>query len=186
MQILEAVQTHTDLREPGWEAKLRSAVAYITLKSEGDEAFGHTKLAKILFYADFLHFMRYGRPITGAPYYRYPNGPLPRAMYEVLKAWPFAEAVRHYYGYAQKLPLLLSDEGIVESLGGSEIAVLDEVIGGVRGHNARDLSQLSHGVAWHSVAEGEAIPYEAAHFSTRRPGAADAAQVAGLLAAGDL
>jgi len=186
MQVLDAVNTHTDLRGDSWESKLRNAIAYITLRGEGDESFGHTKLAKTLFYADFLHYLRYGKPITGVPYYRYPNGPLPKLMYDALKSGPFAEAERHYFGYSQKVPLLLSDAGVVEAFSGSEIAVLDEVIDELRGQSAREISALSHGIAWHSVAEGEPIPYEAAHYSPRRPGPEDAAQLAELLAAGAL
>ena len=43
------------------------------------------KLLKLLFYADFLHFEKYGRPILGDTYFRLPGGPAPTESYDLYK-----------------------------------------------------------------------------------------------------
>jgi len=47
--------------------------------------FGITKLLKLLFFADFLHFEKYGRPIIGDVYYHLPQGPVPTTSYDLFK-----------------------------------------------------------------------------------------------------
>lgn len=52
--------------------KLFNAVEFMCLKAGETK----TKLNKLLFYADFLHFKEYGKSITGAKYARLPYGPV--------------------------------------------------------------------------------------------------------------
>lgn len=47
------------------------------------KVFGITKLLKLLFLSDFLHFQKYGRPILGDIYYRLPQGPVPSISYNL-------------------------------------------------------------------------------------------------------
>lgn len=49
--------------------------------------FGVTKLMKLLFYADFLHYKKYGRPIIGDEYLKYPQGPVPHTSYNLVKEY---------------------------------------------------------------------------------------------------
>lgn len=48
--------------------------------------FGVTKLMKLFFYADFLHYKRYGRSIIGDEYFKLPEGPVPTISYDLFKA----------------------------------------------------------------------------------------------------
>ncbi len=43
------------------------------------------KLCKLLFLADKYHLVRYGRPITGDIYVAMEDGPVPSAVYDLLK-----------------------------------------------------------------------------------------------------
>lgn len=43
---------------------------------------GRTKLFKLLFFWDFLHFKNYGLSITGYQYYTFPFGPVPSELYD--------------------------------------------------------------------------------------------------------
>ena len=54
-------------------------------KNTDPNKFGITKLVKLLFFADFLHFERYGRSIIGDEYYHLPEGPVPTTSYDLYK-----------------------------------------------------------------------------------------------------
>lgn len=54
-------------------------------KNTDPEKLGIKKLAKLLFFSDFLHFERYGRPIIGDEYYHLPQGPVPTTSYDLYK-----------------------------------------------------------------------------------------------------
>lgn len=54
-------------------------------KNTDPEKLGIKKLMKLLFFADFLHFEKYGRPIIGDEYYHLPNGPVPTTSYDLYK-----------------------------------------------------------------------------------------------------
>lgn len=41
---------------------------------------GATKLNTVLYFAEFAQMRKYGRPITGVPYQKLPNGPAPRRL----------------------------------------------------------------------------------------------------------
>jgi len=43
---------------------------------------GRTKLFKLLYFWDFIHFKKYGFSVTGYTYYTFPFGPVPRELYE--------------------------------------------------------------------------------------------------------
>ena len=62
--------------------KFINAVLFFAKRTD-PKKFGITKLVKLLFFADFLHFEKYGRPIIGDQYYRLPEGPVPTASYDL-------------------------------------------------------------------------------------------------------
>ena len=64
--------------------KFINAIVFFA-KNTDPKKFGITKLMKLLFFADFLHFERYGRPIMGDIYYRLPEGPVPTTSYDLYK-----------------------------------------------------------------------------------------------------
>src|SRR3990172_7872329 len=46
---------------------------------------GITKLCKLLYYLDFMHFRETGRSVTGLDYFAWDFGPVPQALYFELK-----------------------------------------------------------------------------------------------------
>ena len=62
------------------DEKLAELMLYISMKSESDETFGATKLNKLLFYADFIAYLKLKKPITGAEYQCIERGPAPRSL----------------------------------------------------------------------------------------------------------
>jgi len=47
------------------DKRLRELILLIATRSEGDEPFGAVKLNKLLFYADFFAYVKFGESITG-------------------------------------------------------------------------------------------------------------------------
>lgn len=153
----------------GDEKRLRELILYISAQCQNDSRFGATKLNKILWWADFLSYAQYGKPITGIEYQRLGNGPAPRRLVPVRNAMQaageiaFAEvAVRG--GHIQKkiVPLRQPD---LDLFGPTDIAVVDDVIRALWKKTATGVSSLSHGKAWEVAADGESIPYEAVFLS---------------------
>lgn len=46
---------------------------------------GRTKLFKLLYFWDFIHFKMYGFSVTGYIYHTFPFGPVPRELYEQIR-----------------------------------------------------------------------------------------------------
>ena len=49
------------------ERKFTELVVYVAARLQSDRSGGATKLNKVLFFADFAHVRRTGRPITATP-----------------------------------------------------------------------------------------------------------------------
>lgn len=64
--------------------KFINAILYF-YENTNKNKLGVTKLMKLLFYADFLHYEKYGRPIIGDEYFRLPEGPVPTNSYDLFK-----------------------------------------------------------------------------------------------------
>jgi hypothetical protein len=153
--------------------KFKELMLYAAVKSAEDPTFGATKLNKILFFSDFLHYGLAGSSITGATYKRKANGPvatqLPAMAREIELTHHGHFVVRPYFNLKQRRlvpdrsanPLIFLDE---------ERDLIDDVITNLEGSNAADVSNLSHirSRAWQVAEEGEVIPYNAVFLSTRK------------------
>jgi len=64
------------------EEKFINALLFFSKKTDSKK-FGITKLLKLLFFSDFLHFKKYGRPILGDTYFKLPQGPVPTISYNL-------------------------------------------------------------------------------------------------------
>jgi len=61
------------------ELKLINGIKYFVKNTRN---VGRTKLFKLLYFWDFLHFKRFGTSVTGLDYFAYPFGPVPRKLYD--------------------------------------------------------------------------------------------------------
>jgi uncharacterized phage-associated protein len=62
--------------------KLLNALVYFSKKTR---FCGKTKLFKLVYFLDFIHFRETGRSITGLNYYAWPKGPVPKDLFLELK-----------------------------------------------------------------------------------------------------
>ena len=145
---------------------------YVAERLRSDRAGGATKVNKVLYFADFAHVRRHGRPITGADYQKLQHGPAPRRLKPVrdrLVSDGSAE-IHHedFLGYTvnRLVPLRSADTSVFTA---EELATIDSVLDDLAGLNARQVSDLSHEEAgWLLVDEGDTIPYEAALVGARQ------------------
>ncbi len=148
------------------EAKFREMILLIARRSDSDPFYGATKLNKLLFFADFSAYRRFGHPMSGARYQKLVHGPAPREFLPVrdrlIRDGRAVELIRDYFGNVQRR-LTPVQEPEIAALSGKEVALLDEVILSFQGVNASDTSEHSHQFAgWKHAAHGEDIPYETA------------------------
>jgi hypothetical protein len=152
------------------EAKLAELILYISQKCADDPYFGATKLNKILYFADFLHYGNHLKPITGVEYQKLPYGPAPRRLLPVrdrlvaqgdLGIQP--AGLRN--GGIQKKPVNLREPDL-SLFSGSEIAQVDAVIKNFSSTDTDTISELSHRmIGWQVVDENETIPYNTVFVS---------------------
>lgn len=160
----------------GGNSRLKEMILYIADKCAEDPTFGAVKLNKILFYADFRSFERYGEPVTGETYQRLPMGPAPVALKiverEMQEAGDAIVRDNPYGGKVQKRTHALR-EADLNLFSARDIAIVDAVISELWGQTATTVSNGSHGRAWKTRNDGDRIPYEAAYLSNEPITAAD-------------
>jgi hypothetical protein len=152
----------------GAPKRLAEAILYVCEVCEQDEAFGLTRLNKILFEADFLAFGTRGEPITGVKYQRLQNGPAPKAMLprlnELVERQDLAIKSTDFMGRPQKRPIALRRADL-SVFSAEDIDLLNRVIRESWGKSATNVSNASHRIEWKTRENGDDIPYEAAWLS---------------------
>jgi hypothetical protein len=154
------------------DKKFRETILYVAERSQGDQAFGATKLNKLLFYSDFLAFLNFGSAITGEEYFRLPKGPAPRRLLPIrgqLEENGDAKVESNsFYGFPQNrlIPLRKADLSVFEA---REIDLMDKVIEMHKGKTAQEISEESHGfIGWSLAQNKETIPYGVALVFSRQ------------------
>jgi uncharacterized phage-associated protein len=145
--------------------KFKAVVHYLCHHAPSD--FGRVKLHKALYFADMVHFIDRGRPLTGVDYVKQQFGPTARHLKSALDELGHAKRIRvtkeNYFG----LP-----KYVFESLGPPtsnllsqhDNGLLDGILDFVSDHSATALSELSHNEAWQAFEIGSVIPYETAYW----------------------
>ena len=155
------------------DKRLQEIILLIALHSEGDEPFGAVKLNKLLFYADFLSYVKFGESITGQEYQALPQGPAPRRIVPVIRKMIEKEvlAIREndYYGKNQQRAFALDTPDTTE-FASEQIELVKRVIKRFWGKNATEMSLISHRfIGWKISRIGETIPYSVALVGSRPP-----------------
>lgn len=149
--------------------KLKELIVFISDECKVHETYGATLLNKLLFFADFLAYAKFGKPITGAEYVREKRGPVPSAVRTKEKN-PVRELMREGAiriqetvlprNMTRRTPVALrhADLSLFSS---EEIALVKSVIDSFGPWRAGTLSKYTHEFAlWQSVALDEPLPYE--------------------------
>ena len=181
----DPARLHFEFQLPQREQRYKQLVLYIADQCVDDPTFSRLKLLKILFYSDFESFGRYGSPITGMPYRKFPFGPAPagfgRYEDEMLRDGLIRIIRRQIYDHSRQRVLPLQDPNF-DLFSGREIAVVGEWIRFFWGKTAREISKRSHGKPWKLAQDAELIPYEAVFVSNDPVSLEDVARVKELVA----
>ena len=159
------------------ERKLAELILYVSHKSAHDPNFGQTKLHKILFFADFHTYGRWGEMITGATYQHLPHGPGVQQMMPIQEHLKSENALAiqrvSFFGLMQERPVPLRDPDLT-GFSGQEIAIVDEWISRLWDKNASDVSYDSHETAgWAITSNGETIEPGTVFIAWGQPTKAD-------------
>lgn len=163
-----------------WD-KLAAAVAYLAERSWHDDAFGETKLVKLLYYADCTAYQRTGKPITGLTYVHMPHGPYPDDWQANLKRLEDDQVIKILEEYAPKgywtRRPIVEGSAATDALTEKEQQFLDEQLRRFADFSAVQIEEYSHDeLAWGATAQGEVMPYELSGI--RRPGPPDEETIA--------
>jgi hypothetical protein len=158
------------------DTKLKELILHIAKQNANDNRrFGAVKLNKLLFYADFLSYLRRGVSITNQEYFAIKEGPAPKRMLPVTEKMicdgEFAyDLIDVGAQRPLKKPIALRPPDYDE-LETQDVVIANEVIERFRDLNGTQLSDLSHRFAGYIAAFAEGnkttIPYSMARFDTK-------------------
>ncbi len=156
------------------EQKLKELIVYISTKCSSDGKYSKTKLNKILFYSDFLFYLKKQKAITGASYRHLPYGPVPDDIEKLLKnmkGTDIAIAVTNAGPYLQNKIVALREPDL-SLFDADMIAHVDSVIDAVcnkRSLSATNLSDMTHQtMGWLVTSDGEEIPYQTVFIKDKK------------------
>jgi hypothetical protein len=160
-------------RQPPDDHKLRELIIYIASLSQNDRNFGATKLNKLLFYADFLAYQKFGSAITGQEYQALPQGPAPRRLKPVMERMKRAGDLKQErrksgrFDQIRPVPIRTAD---LSKFSGPEVDLISNVVQRFWNLNATEISNESHFfLGWQLGVQGETIPYSVILIGNRKP-----------------
>lgn len=153
----------SNLIEPKFDRdKFRDVVHFVCDSCDVHEL-GNVKLHKILYFSDMLCFLSRGKPLTGEQYYKQQFGPVARhltsAVNSLCEYGLLRVEKRDYFGFPKLDYVSLAKPSLQRLNSNEEVQILRDVIDFVCARSAREISELSHNVAWDAAMMGELIPY---------------------------
>lgn len=104
-----------------------------------------TKMNKLMFYIDFIHYKKHGYGITGITYKALPFGPVPRQWGKLYSSLPGIDMEEYVYPSGQSgIMLNATKETNSMLLNESEISTIERVCSLFSNMSAGDISQTSH------------------------------------------
>jgi Protein of unknown function (DUF4065) len=145
--------------------KLNNTVHFIISRCQPSEL-GATKLNKILWYSDLVHFEKFGSTITSDDYVKRQFGPVPKhvpiSIRELEANDKIATREIEIFGKPKREYWSLNEPDI-SSFSPHEISILDSTIDWIcTSHTAQSISDHTHDLLWESAEIGEVIPFGAA------------------------
>lgn len=120
-----------------------------------------TKLNKLLFYADFLHFKYHKVSISGEVYNRLQYGPVPERYYTLYESIPTIDMVENEFGIKTIATQNVGEGTFTES----EFSILQIVSDQFKSMNAKEIANYSHQEkCWLEVEPKAKIPYSYAEL----------------------
>jgi len=136
--------------------RLEALMLYIANETLTDNTVGKTRLAKLCFWSDFLHFKEHGTSISGARYFKLKEGPVAenfRNTWDRLLAEDVA-VVRNIPSFHRDIERLIPREPTpANDFSATEIEVIQRTIRQSWGKTARQASDETHEFIGYDLAE---------------------------------
>ncbi|HEY5993954.1 MAG TPA: Panacea domain-containing protein [Gallionellaceae bacterium] len=126
-------------------------------------------ISKMLYLADKLHLQEYGRLICGDRYIAMEYGPVPSAIYDMMKVadkrksidvdWD--ELIQESLGVIHGRDVFAKRDCNLNLVAESELECIQQAIAVYGGKTFGELVDITHDGAWKSVVENEPIPVDA-------------------------
>jgi uncharacterized phage-associated protein len=134
------------------DKRLAAVIAYFVKETKNCKK---TKLGKLLFFLDFLHFKRFGTSVTGNDYVAMPKGPVPIQLYRSITDGNLPEEIARTlaieeemdeYGESKGFRISVRPRAQVEMdlLSPRELAVMEEVAFIFHDSSATEMSEITH------------------------------------------
>lgn len=159
---------HFEFGDMPQDEKLREMMLYIADRCADDADFGAVKMNKIMYFADFWSYARYGEPVSGSQYTRQKQGPVPKRLLPVRSELETSGCIaieKRERGKYKQHRVVVTGKYNLSHLSGRDVGIIEDVIEVLMGRNAKSVSDLSHGVAWEGLPDNELIPYESIFLS---------------------
>jgi uncharacterized phage-associated protein len=147
--------------------KLANAILYFVKNTKNC---GKTKLFKLLYFLDFLHFKRYGTTVTGLDYYTWPKGPVPQKLYSEFAEEDGSEIYKDFFKIIRKtdpddpkqfysfrfIPKAQFNHKIFSP---RELKIMEEVAFQFKNSSASEISEISHlkNKPWYKTKESKGM-----------------------------
>jgi len=155
------------------EQKILNGIKYFITKTKNA---GRTKLFKLLYFWDFIHFKRFGMSITGYDYYTFPFGPVPKKLFNQIINDNLPQSFKDNLiileeksedendNYKQFKFLLKNKKIDLDWLTPNELDVLKEVAFIFKDSSAKEMTEITHlpNTPWSKTAKngmGKVIDY---------------------------
>jgi uncharacterized phage-associated protein len=134
------------------EEKILNGIKYFVTHTKN---VGRTKLFKLLYFWDFIHFKRYGMSVTGYDYYTYPFGPVPKELYDEIDRNELPVFLKNNIVIIEdetedtddfkKFKILLKNKKIdYDCLSPNERSILEEVAFEYKDASAKMMTEITH------------------------------------------
>jgi Protein of unknown function (DUF4065) len=146
--------------------KAENLILYVCSRMGDSPEFGSTVLNKVLYYVDHVHYLRYGKKLTGFSYVKQQWGPTPKpseflqVREDLMSNGRIEKKSTEYFGRLQNR--LISGKNAELNLrvfSQDQIALIDEIIGCLSGASGKTLSDVTHGeLSWQLANQMEELP----------------------------
>ena len=125
--------------------KLINAVLFFAKKTN---FCGKTKLMKLLYFLDFMHFKQTGKTVTDLDYFAWEQGPVPKVFFEEISKTPRNDltslvTIQNYGGFQKILPKK-GKKPCLDFFSTRELKLLEKISYIFEDVQAGDISDISH------------------------------------------
>ncbi len=126
------------------------------------------KIFKVLYFADREHLTKYGRPITGDTYIAMEYGPVPSAIYDILKGvrgdsyqWPQIDEFKKMFRIKNRYNIEPLQDADLYFLSKTDVQELNASLSQYGRLSWNEIIEKSHAFAWSSTPLNDRMSIEA-------------------------